>query len=406
MFNFNSFSGLLLIGCLQALIFAVILILRWRRDERVHDLFAALILVVGGMYAAQWMFGFAGWYDDQDWRSTVMFYIEWSHLCALGPLIWLYFRAVTNTDFVWEKKYWFHFLPALLFALPPVGALLYDFVVYAWLGGNAFKGFGGSRGPAMDFLNVNTLIGALDTIEDAIARLLLPIYLIFTLKEYRKYRDYVANQFANGTEYFLPGLRLLLYIFLIGLALAYTSEIVALASGVEAYSDVWPQYFAISILVYAAAIQFFRLDARQTRQLRFEPKPELSEKDEPPADLDRWVSKLEHQLNTHQDYLEPDLKLADLAGRIGANTSILSKVINAHFGMNFNDLINKRRCEKFMLRLQKGEHKQHTLLSLALDSGFNSKSTFNRAFRKQFGKTPGKVVKELGSNDDLGRLKP
>jgi len=214
MFNFNSYSGLLLIGCLQALIFAVILLLRWRRDERLHDLFSALILVVGGMYAAQWMFGFAGWYDEQDWRSTVMFYIEWSHLAALGPLIWLYFRAVTNTDFRWEKKYWLHFIPALFFALPPLAALLYDFIIYAWLGGNAFAGFGGSRGPTMDFINESALIGMLDTIEDAISRLLLPIYLIFTLKEYRKYRDYVANQFANGAEFFLPGLRILLYISL------------------------------------------------------------------------------------------------------------------------------------------------------------------------------------------------
>jgi len=408
MFNFNSYSGLLLIGCLQALIFAVILLLRWRRDERLHDLFAALILVIGGMYAAQWMLGFAGWYDNQDWRSTIMFYLEWSHLTALGPLIWLYFRAVTNTDFVWEKKHWLHFIPALIFTLPPIGAIFYDFIIHALLGGNAFEGFGGSRGPAMDMLNENSFFGVLDTIEDGISKLLLPIYLIFTLKEYRKYRDYVGKQFANGAEYFLPGLRFLLYTFLIGLALAFVSEIFALASGVEAYSDVWPQYFAISVLVYAAAIQFFRLDARQTRQLRFEPETETepSDKEDLQEDLDRWILKLEKQLATHQDYLEPDLKLADLADRIGANTSVLSKVINAHYGLNFNDFINAKRCEAFMKRLQNGEHKQHTLLSLALDSGFNSKSTFNRAFKKHFGISPGQAVKELVSNHDLTRPKP
>jgi len=190
------------------------------------------------------------------------------------------------------------------------------------------------------------------------------------------------------------------------LGLTYVSEIFALASGVEAYSDVWPQYFAVSVLVYAAAIQFFRLDARQTRQLRFEPKPEPSEKDEPPADLHRWISKLEKQLDTHQDYLAPDLKLADLADRIGANTSILSKVINAHYGKNFNDHINAKRCGAFMKRLHNGEHEQHTLLSLALDSGFNSKSTFNRAFKKQLGISPGQAVKNLESNHNLTRPKP
>ncbi len=393
MFNFNPYSGLLLIGCIQALVFATILLFRWKRDERLHDLFAALTLIVGGLYAAQWMLGFAGWYDDRDWRSTIMFYIEWDHLVALGPLTWLYFRSLTNTDFRWEKKYWLHLLPAMLFATIPICLTAYDFIGHALLGGNAFEGFGGSRGPAMEFKHTNSFMGFIDTSEDVIARVLLPIYLIFTLKEYRAYRNYVANQFASGVEYNLSGLRILLYTFLIGIGLAYLSEVVAIVSGIESYSDVWPRYFAISILVYAAAIQFFRLDARQTRQLRFEHSVEV--KEELPPDLDRWVGKLEKQLDTYEDFLKPDLKLADLAKKIGVNTSVMSKVINAHYGMNFNDLINARRCNAFMERIQNGEHKQHTLLSLALDSGFNSKSTFNRAFRKHFGYSPGKAVQNL-----------
>jgi len=408
MFNFNPYSGLLLIGCVQAFVFSVILLFRWKRDERLHDLFASLTLIVGGLYAAQWMLGFAGWYDDRDWRSTIMFYIEWDHLVALGPFIWLYFRSLTNTDFRWENKYWLHLLPAMLFAMLPICLSAYDFIGHALLGGNAFEGFGGSRGPAMEFKHTNSIMGFIDTAEDVIARLLLPIYLILTLKQYRSYRSYVANQFANGVEYNLSGLRVLLYTFLVGIGLAYFSEVVAVVSGIETYSDVWPRYFAISVLVYAAAIQFFRLDARQTRGLKFDPEPkiEVEIKEDQSVDLKRWVSLLDKQLDTHHDYLEPDLKLADIADRIGTNASVLSKVINAHFGLNFNDFINAKRCEAFMTRLHNGEHHQHTLLSLALDSGFNSKSTFNRAFKKQMGISPGQAVKNLGSNDDLTRPKP
>lgn len=408
MFNFNAYSGLLLIGCMQALVFSTILFIRWRQDDRLHDLLAALILMVGGLYAAQWMLGFAGWYDDQDWRSTIMFYVEWSHLSALGPLIWLYFLSVTNTDFQWERKYWLHFLPALIFSIAPLSFLIYDFLVHALLKGNAFEGFGGSRGPAMEFLNSNKWMGFLDTTEDVFVRIQTPAYLIFTLRAFRNYKSYVADQFANGSEFLLRGLRVLLYTFLFGIGFAFLSEILALASGVEDYSDVWPQYFAVSVLVYASAIQFYRLDTRQTRQLKFNPipPPKTESTEDQPVDIKRWVAKLENQLNTSHDYLAPDLKLADLADRIGTNTSILSKVINAHYGLNFNDFINSKRCEVFMLRLQNGEHKQHTLLSLALDSGFNSKSTFNRAFKKQMGISPGQAIKDLVSNDDLKRPKP
>ncbi|MEO0731920.1 MAG: AraC family transcriptional regulator, partial [Bacteroidota bacterium] len=74
---------------------------------------------------------------------------------------------------------------------------------------------------------------------------------------------------------------------------------------------------------------------------------------------------------------------------------VLSKVINGVYGMNFNDFINARRCEAFLRKIREGDHRRHTLLSIALDCGFNSKSTFNRAFRKHAGISPGQAVREL-----------
>ena len=50
--------------------------------------------------------------------------------------------------------------------------------------------------------------------------------------------------------------------------------------------------------------------------------------------------------------------------------------------MNFNDFINHYRIEAVKEKLKKGEHKTSTLLGIAFDCGFNSKATFNRAFKK------------------------
>ena len=86
-FDFNFYSSLLLIGFVQGLVYACLLLLRGLRQDRISDFFAASILLVGALYVAPWMLGFAGWYDAHDWRTTLMFYGSWNNLSLLGPLV-------------------------------------------------------------------------------------------------------------------------------------------------------------------------------------------------------------------------------------------------------------------------------------------------------------------------------
>lgn len=65
------------------------------------------------------------------------------------------------------------------------------------------------------------------------------------------------------------------------------------------------------------------------------------------------------------------------------------------FGLNFNDYINSWRIKAFEQKIQAEANKQYTLLSLAYDCGFNSKATFNRAFKKQKGVSPKEFIDSL-----------
>ena len=105
-------------------------------------------------------------------------------------------------------------------------------------------------------------------------------------------------------------------------------------------------------------------------------------------EIEHWKSKIETLIQEQKLYQNPELTLTDLAKKLETNASIISKTINQGFQMNFNDCINTYRIEAVKNSFANGEHKKSTLLGIAFDCGFNSKATFNRAFKKNTGKTP------------------
>jgi AraC-like DNA-binding protein len=100
-----------------------------------------------------------------------------------------------------------------------------------------------------------------------------------------------------------------------------------------------------------------------------------------------------HLMQEEKPFLEPDLTLFTLAEMINIPPNHLSQVINSLAGKNFFDFINYYRVEeaKRNIILQKYEHL--TLLGIAFESGFNSKASFNRAFKRQVGITPSEFKK-------------
>jgi AraC-like DNA-binding protein len=100
--------------------------------------------------------------------------------------------------------------------------------------------------------------------------------------------------------------------------------------------------------------------------------------------------RLTKRMGHHRDYLENDLTLTELAQRIGTSPQLLSEYLNVAQQQNFFDYINSQRVAQVQRQLINALATGSTgnLLSVALAAGFNSKSTFNAAFRKHSGMTP------------------
>ena len=103
--------------------------------------------------------------------------------------------------------------------------------------------------------------------------------------------------------------------------------------------------------------------------------------------------KIENIMADEKSYLDPDLTLTDLATLIDVNPTKLSRIINTSYQCNFYDFINSYRVREFIRQINKNTLRQHTLLAIAYDSGFKSKSTFNKSFKKVMQITPTLYIK-------------
>lgn len=108
-----------------------------------------------------------------------------------------------------------------------------------------------------------------------------------------------------------------------------------------------------------------------------------------------YLKKLLNYMDKEKPYLNGKLGLKEVAESLNISINHLSQVINEQTGMSFFDFVNKYRVEEVKTRLADPKNNQFTLLAIAFDCGFNSKSSFNSIFKKNTGQTPSEYLKSF-----------
>jgi TolB-like protein/AraC-like DNA-binding protein len=107
---------------------------------------------------------------------------------------------------------------------------------------------------------------------------------------------------------------------------------------------------------------------------------------------------LDRYMRDEEVFLSPDLSLRQLAGDVGIHPNQLSWLLNSRYGKNFNAFVNDYRLDHFKQLASDPANAHISLIGLAYESGFNSKSVFNTYFKKREGLTPSAYLKSLGAN--------
>ena len=105
------------------------------------------------------------------------------------------------------------------------------------------------------------------------------------------------------------------------------------------------------------------------------------------------AEELVQQVKTRKLYLDPELTLSTLSKAIGISEREITFILNRELHQNFYYFINSFRIEEVKAKLADPGNKHLKIISLAYESGFNSKATFNRLFKSHVGMSPSAYIK-------------
>jgi AraC-like DNA-binding protein len=388
-FEFNTYSTFLLLPFSQAVLFGILLICKTGDRFKISNLLLGNILLMISIKIAYWMLGFAGWYDSHDTYTSFMFYFPFNIICLIGTLIYFYFLSATNQDFKFEKRHVNHLILPILWAVVILSKLSLDYVFYFPFPKTPFTQFG-TKGP---FAEIDKTI-----LFNLISCSSLIYYLLLTFKSFHAYKRYAVQNLSSLENLDFVWLRNILLALASGLVLMFVYQIVNWITPLTYKAD-WYSYLFLGLLVYYLGIKGYMFQGSDKPALYFN---ETVKNDENQSndikvfpDLPIHMQELTQLLDQQKPYLISELTLSQLAAMMTLNAGLLSKVINMGYNLNFNDFINSYRIKEVISKINNQHHKKVTLLGIALDSGFNSKATFNRAFKKQTGKTPVEYIRSL-----------
>lgn len=156
-------------------------------------------------------------------------------------------------------------------------------------------------------------------------------------------------------------------------------------------------YIGLSIFIFTISTYgiynsntFSNIKPIETDSSTQEKKPPKTILDE--DSINKLFEKIEAFILSEKCFLDKDIALEDLSKMVSLHSKKCSEVINRKTNSNYFDFINSFRVNYFNEQILKTENKKLTIISVAFECGFSSKSTFNRIYKKQMGITPSKYI--------------
>lgn len=379
--NALIYIGIFLSGFLSLLIIS-------KRDRTTHDYILISWLVIGGvlLFSFYYDFNYDFNYDTRDYEALQLVGMVLPLVAA--PILYFYVSALVRPQKFILLRYLYHFIPFIFIA----GSMLYYY--YNLAPGQTLvvdDGFIRMTGiSAFQLRNYGMIM--------AFFSLLYPCLNLYLLLKHKKG---LKGQFSSLKGVEMSWLRNWTILSMVGFWFSF----IIIWSGSFQWIEFATSFKSVATMITLSIsiVGFYGLQQTTifTNQKQInEPKAPTSNSKYQSSRLSEdesttILNKVKVFMESEKAYLDTQLSLESLAAQLGLSKHDLSQVINEQLEVNFFTLVNQYRIDEFKRLLKNEKFAHFTMLGIALESGFNSKSSFNSVFKKLEGITPGAYKNSL-----------
>ena len=314
---------------------------------------------------------------------------------AIFPLILIYIEGLVQKDPSYKR--------ALLYLLPAFACGISAGLIYATMSNEEYADFIGYH---YYFQNYNNLAGSawwLIAIHRAFRIIIaveIPLVLYFGWKYINEYNRMVENYYSNTEDKVVTFIKPLMIAFVVISIVSFISNFVE-----RNYFEKSIWLLAIPALLFSALILFFGFVGLTqniyTRKIVVESA--MMEEEEPEQEIIPLTPEKEHimaaeirrLMDEKRLFLQPNLKINDLASMLNTNRNYIYNAINRGIGLSFAEYVNQKRIE-YAVKLIDKDREIH-LTDVARQSGFSSPSAFYRNFKLYMDCSPSDYQKKGAS---------
>lgn len=297
------------------------------------------------------------------------------HVVALlPPTLYFYVRSVLHTDFRFRPRDWVHTLPFIIITI--------TFLPRYYLVDNADlkMSINDNLRPSFELLFAQIFV---------YVQMAAYLGLIYTTIKRNKLT--ILNSYSDGLKLNKQWLSHFMCFFMLSFVLALVRNVVKFTEFQGALEVITP-IMMLAGLGFSCWILWQALNKPEifkgiSSQLEAVIFP-ATHKKIPTEQAVATLATLELHMQSKKSFLNPTLNIDTLAQETGISSQDISLALNHHLGRHFFDFINGYRVEAACEMLASPNYSEKTILDISLESGFNSKSSFNTAFKKQMQVTP------------------
>ena len=304
----------------------------------------------------------------------------------LAPTLYFYVKSVIYSDLKLKSKDFLHVIPFIIVCL--------IFVPRFHLADDVAKlAFYNNLAPLLEVIVVHILV-----------HLQVAIYLVLIFKTLRGYRSTVLNNYSDVETLNKRWLNNFMLLFVIDFTIILARNITKFTEWQVLLSFITPLMMS-STLIFACWIlwqalhnpsifQGIRTDVKSLEPQENSARLTQKDKNIDDSEAELILAKIKKHMSQQKPYLEPALNIDALAQQLDITALEISTLLNRHLGQHFFDFINSYRVNAAADILASEKDQNKTILAILYQVGFNSKSSFNTAFKKHFKITPSQFRQE------------